>query len=189
MVLGFLRRRRGGGSPAQGSRAGPKGQMTPEGYIPTPEELQIAEPLPHVVDGWVPPEHGVSEEEYGWVLLNRDTWKPCMKAGVSGRALKDPIKVGAYEYEAMEWGPDGKIYLADGITHALLAETYNCDKTAREIVESLIEETVEMLPEDNPWKKAFVTGEADEQVKKEIKGMIAAYYRQLALLRNRGLIE
>lgn len=58
MVLGFLRRRRGrGGSPAaQGSQLGPRGQMTPEGYIPTPEELQhhpeqVALPLRKAEDG------------------------------------------------------------------------------------------------------------------------------------------
>ncbi len=188
MVLGLFRRR--SNPPAAGAKPiGPRGRMTPEGYIPTPEELEAAEPLPQAVEYWEPEEHGLKDEDWGWVLLAKNEWKPCMKNGVSGRALKNPVFVNGKSYEAMEWGPDGKIYLVDGITHALLAETYNCNKTAAEIAEKIMEETISELPKDNPWRQAVEAGKIEGQVKRELYGMYATFLKQLALLRSRGLIE
>jgi len=51
-----------------------------EGYIPALEELESAVPVARSVDDWLPPENGVSEELYGWVILGKKEWKPCMRS-------------------------------------------------------------------------------------------------------------
>ena len=61
----------------------------------------------------------MSEDLYGWVILSKKEWKPCMRSPAHGRLLKHPVVVDGREYEVLGWGPDGRIYLMDSITYAL----------------------------------------------------------------------
>ncbi|MEB3861182.1 MAG: hypothetical protein GSR84_03055 [Desulfurococcales archaeon] len=189
MVLGLFRRR--GNPPAAGAKPiGPRGRMTPEGYIPTPEELEAAEPIPPMGEWWDPKSVGMSEEEAGWVLLARDEWRPRRKEGLKGRALAEPVYRPGFKmpFHALAFDTkSGRIYLLDGTSHAMIYEATG-DKTAREIVEMLIEEAIPALHDDDPLKIAFLKEEPGEEDKKEIESFIAALYFQMALLRSKGLL-
>ena len=191
MVLGFLRRRRGGGSPAaQGSQIGPKGQMTEKCYIPAPGEVEAAEPVPPLF-GWEDPLEVLSEEEYGWVLVNKDSWKPRGRKGVEAALLCEPVRLEGYEvpFDALAWTPEGKIYLLDIHSYALLYQSEG-KKTARDIVEHELTLVIERMPDDFPVKKAILKDEEEktEEDRNLVFGFIAAYYAQFAILRKYGLI-
>lgn len=186
MVLGFLRRRRPGAG--QGARTGPRGQLTPEGYIPTPEELQAAEPLPPIWE-WEDPLDVLSAEEYGWVLVNKDAWRPRGRKGVVAAILKEPVHLEGYTWphHAMAWRPEGKIYLLDMASYALLHDSKK-GLTARELVEAVAQEYIEKLPDGNPLKMAAMKEEPSQEEKEMLWGLAASLYAQLAILRKYGLL-
>ncbi len=200
MVLGFLRRLLGGprsSGQSQSVNRGvdtgpprPMGEFLEDGrYVPHPEELARAEPLPQLLLEVEEVLGRVPEEEYGWVLLNADSWKPVITGG-RGHVLAERVMVPGrrYPYEAIIWGPDGKIYLVDALTYAILYEAAEGGKTAREIVEALLAEQLENLPDDYPIKKAF-TGPDTHENRELRHGTIAAFYAQMALLRSLGLLR
>ncbi len=157
-----------------------------EGYRPVPEELEAAEPIPLVFE-FGDPREVLTEEELGWVLINRNAWRPKGRKGVIAYWLLEPVELKGYTFlfQAMVWSPNGKIYLIDGVTYGLLASSQG-EKTAREIVEyvaSLV------LPEitDRLLKKASQREEAIDE-SDFIQGFIGGLYAQLALLRKYGLI-
>lgn len=162
-----------------------------ERYIPHPREVAEAEPLPQLLlEDYVVDE--LTDEEYGWVLVNKDTWRPRGTRGQQGVLLRDPVRLPGreYPYEAMIWNADGKIYLADALTFGLLRDSTG-EMTASELVVYHFTGLVMHLPEDNPWRRALEQGyeNTDEQTRMEIMGAIAAFYAQLAYLRKRGLLE
>ncbi len=190
MVFGGILRGRGG------SRGAPRwrllGRFTEDGeYIPHPDEVAGAEPLPQLLldEGVV---DLLSEEEYGWVLLNRETWRPRRPEGVHGSLLRDPVRVPGRDlpYDAIIWGADGSVYLADALTFALLRDSIG-EKTASELVTEHFTGYVSRLPKDNPWRKALEEEgleNTSEDVREGILGALAAYYAQLAYLRKKGLL-
>jgi hypothetical protein len=158
--------------------------------VPHPRELEEAEPLPQLLfeTGAL---DALDEEEYGWVLLNREVWRPKRPEGVHGALFKEPVRLPRRElpYEAIIWGADDSKYLVDALTFALLRDSVG-EKTAYVLVMEQFTDYVMELPEDDPWRRALEEGyeNADEEVKEEIMGAIAAYYAQLAYLRKRGLL-
>ncbi len=191
MVLGLFKGRRKSNPPAAGAtEAKPMGEKTPEGYIPHPEELAKAEPLPQLLFEDTVLEL-LTEEELGWALLAKDEWKPKRVRGVKGAVLADPVRLPGkkWPYETIIWGNNGKIYLADALTYSLLADATG-ELTAREIVEENLSGFIKHLPEDDEIKIVFQTdpGELDEETKYWRDGIIAAFYAQLALLKKLGLL-
>lgn len=187
MVLGLFRRR---GNPPADTGVKPMGEKTEKGYIPHPEELAKAEPLPQLLFEDTVLEL-LSEEELGWALLAKDEWKPRRPKGVKGAVLVNPVKLPGrkWPYETIIWSRDGKIYLADALTYTLLADATG-ELTARELVEENLTGFIEHLPDDDEIKIVFQTDpdKLDEETKYWRDGIIAAFYAQLALLKKLGLL-
>ncbi len=191
MVLGFLRRKRSQGSSAKPQIKGPMGEFTEDRrYIPHPQELAVAEPLPQLLLEMDALE-AISDEDYKWVMANRETWRPKRPEGQHGALLKDPVRLPKREfsYDAIIWNVDGKIYLADALTFALLRDSVG-ELTAKELVMEHLTGYIMELPENNPWRRALEAGyeNADEKTKEGIFGAISAYYIQLAYLKKKGLL-
>ena len=192
MVLGLFKgRRKGGNPPAAGTtETRPMGEKTPEGYIPHPEELAKAEPLPQLLFEDTVLEL-LTEEELGWALLAKDEWKPKRPSHQKGSMLVEPVRLPGrkWPYDAIVWNGD-KIYLVDALTFALLKDATG-ELTARELVEKTLTGFIEHLPEDDEIKIVFQTdpGELDEETKYWRDGIIAAFYAQLALLKKLGLLS
>ena len=133
----------------------------------------------------------ISEEELGWVLINKEVWRPRRTKGQRGAMLVDPVRLPGYRfpYDAMIWDGKGNVYLVDALTYALLYDSQG-RRTAKEIVEDLITSYVSMLPEDDNLRMAFEKkpGEMTEDDRDIVYGSIAGMYAQLALLRKLGLI-
>ena len=162
--------------------------MTSEGYIPAPGEIEKAEPIPPLWE-WRNPLEILTEEEYDWVLVNRDKWKPRGRRGVYAVALREHVRLPGFHWSfgALAWTPEGKVYLLDDASYVLLHDSRG-DKTAREIIEALAIEYIEKLPEDHPLKKAAMKEEPTEEDRELIWGLFASLYAQLAILKKYGLI-
>ena len=106
--------------------------------------------------------------------------------------MVDPVRLPGrrWPYEAIIWNGDGRVYLADALTFALLRDATG-EMTARELVEKTLTGFVEHLPEDDEIRRAFETDPSllDEDTKYWMEGMIASFYAQLALLKKLGLLE
>ncbi len=188
MVLGFLKKRKdkkaSTGDFTQQVMQEPIGEWTEDGYIPDPRELSLAIPLPEYALGGEEALKLVSKEEYGWVLLNTRTWRPCRPKNQQGRALAKPIRLPRkpYEYHAMIW-QDGRIFLVDGFTWGLLYDS-DCRKTAAEVLEGVMNDYLKAYEKDHPLRKAFETGENKDLANE----FIAAAYLQFAVLRHYRLL-
>ena len=202
MVFGFLRRRRGGSKggtprfhPQQGNPPVPPstpitepiGEDLDDGYIPDPRELAAAEPIPPMGDWWNPEDVGLSWDEAGWPLVYKDVWRP-KRVRSHGRFFRDPLWLPGFKmgFIGMVWA-NGKIYLVDGASLAILYEA-DGTKTASEIVERIVHGYVQHLPENDSLRIAFSRANPSEEEKKEMYGFISALYFQMALLKKKGLL-
>ncbi len=184
MVLGVFKRKKS--NPPADTGARPMGEKTEKGYIPHPQELAKAEPLPDWLLGVEETLSIVPEEEYGWVLLNTRQWKPKGPKGQVGRLLAEPVRLPGKKYtlEALIWNPDGRMFLVDALTYTIIGLS-DGSRTAGEIAEIVLTKFIEALPSDNPLRKAF---ESEEKNNSDVEGTIAAVYAQMALLRHKGII-
>jgi len=90
----------------------------------------------------------VSEDLYGWVILSKKEWKPCMRSPCPWPASQASSCRGWQRVRGAGLGPDGRIYLVDGITYALWADTKDCNRTAKDIVNKVMEEVLALLAEE-----------------------------------------
>jgi len=191
VVFGFLKKKKERQQVSTGdlTRHGqiieePIGEWTDDGYVPDPRELANAVPLPEYALGGEEALNLVNEEEYGWVLLNTKSWRPCRPKNQRGRRLARPVRLPGkpYEYHAMVWH-NGKIYLVDGFTWGLLYDS-DCKKSAAEVLEGVMNDYLKGYEKDHPLRRAFETGENKDLA----MNFIAAAYLQFALLRHYGLL-
>ena len=198
MVLGFLRRllsgpRSSGQSQSvnRGVDTGPPrpmGEFLEDGrYVPHPEELARAKPIPPVGEWWDPQSVGLSEEEAGWPIVASREWRP-RRVESDGLRLRDPVWLPGFKhaFHGMVWTDRG-VYLVDGLTYAILYKATG-RRTAEEIVEEILEEYSDY---DEHLKKLLEKGpEAWSREERDyVHGFISALYFQMALLRKEGLLE
>ena len=190
MVLGLFRRKKGGNPPAAGETKtiGPKGSFDGRCYSPAPGEVESAELLPAMLS-WSDPREVLSEEEFGWVLVGRNEWRPRGRSGVKAYVMCNEVKLEGYPlpFTAIAWTPEGRTLLLDDTSYILLGKSLG-DKTASEIVEEVIAKFIEKLPPDFPVKAAMMKEEKNDDDRDLVHGFIAAFYAQLAILRKYGLI-
>ena len=133
----------------------------------------------------------LSEEEFGWVLVYRDSWRPRGPKGEKGAVLASPVRLPGrrWPYEAIIWAPDGRIFLVDALTYGLLVDADGV-LTARELVEKNLADYIKVMPEDDEFRMLFEKDPSllSEEEKYRRDGIIAAYYAQLALLKKLGLL-
>ncbi len=149
----------------------------------TLEELKKAEPLPHFWDeNWEVEDPTI----LAWVINNADKWKP-RRVESKGRWI-EPIEHNGFKYLGAIWLPDGKIYLADTEAFSIMSLA-NGERTASDIIYELISTAIEELPKEDELRKAVESGNIDEKTQKLLNGLFALYYRHLAMLKEKRLIN
>jgi len=148
----------------------------------TLEELKRAEPLPHFYDGsWEVEDPRILM----WVIENADSWRP-RRVKSKGEWI-EPVTFNVFKYLGAVW-VDDKIYLVDEEAYSILHDVTG-DKTANELIFNLIVEGVEYIKRTRGSNHEFVKIiERGDYKNEKLQGLLALYYRHLAMLKEKGLL-